>query len=244
MKINNKILSIPPYLSTSWKNIASLHVEPENLNYTLVVTLTTGSRIEIPQLEGPLLEAIFTAHSNYLEQDQQSSTRQPLKMFGQGETASFGLPIRIAPGGGDTLAEGLAPLIGHNPEQAEAPELPEELLNKISSIAKIVAADNPEALPQPEPHCNCPYCQIARAIQKNINPSNELPVVEAAVAEEEVLPEDLNFSEWFIEQTADNLYSVINPLDQKEHYSVYLGKPIGCTCGIADCEHVRAVLRS
>ncbi len=51
MKINNQILSIPPYISTSWKNIASLHVESQDSTIYLVVTLLSGARIEIPQLE-------------------------------------------------------------------------------------------------------------------------------------------------------------------------------------------------
>ncbi|NGX33463.1 MAG: hypothetical protein K1060chlam4_01531, partial [Candidatus Anoxychlamydiales bacterium] len=40
------------------------------------------------------------------------------------------------------------------------------------------------------------------------------------------------------------LYRVTNPLDENEHYSVFLKDPIGCTCGKKNCEHVKAVLNS
>ena len=54
--------------------------------------------------------------------------------------------------------------------------------------------------------------------------------------------EDLKFRNWEIEQTADKLYIVTNPFDKNEHYSVFLGDPLGCTCGEKNCEHIRAVL--
>ena len=40
------------------------------------------------------------------------------------------------------------------------------------------------------------------------------------------------------------LIVVTNPLDANEHYNVFLGDPIGCTCGQKNCEHIRAVLNS
>jgi hypothetical protein len=36
----------------------------------------------------------------------------------------------------------------------------------------------------------------------------------------------------------------MNPLDHKEHYNVFLGDPIGCSCGNNNCEHIQAVLKS
>ncbi|MGH2612567.1 MAG: hypothetical protein ACRDFB_05905, partial [Rhabdochlamydiaceae bacterium] len=62
--------------------------------------------------------------------------------------------------------------------------------------------------------------------------------------EEEVSDEDLKFRTWDIKQENDKLYSVTNPLDKKEHYNVFLGKPLGCTCGNKNCEHIQAVLKS
>jgi PhoH-like ATPase len=49
---------------------------------------------------------------------------------------------------------------------------------------------------------------------------------------------------WGIEQTAEQLYKVTNPLDANEQYNVFLGTPLGCTCGLKNCEHIRAVLNT
>ena len=61
---------------------------------------------------------------------------------------------------------------------------------------------------------------------------------------EEISEEDLRFREWDIEQKGENLYLVRNPLNQKEEYNVFLGNPVGCTCGKDNCEHIRTVLNS
>ena len=42
----------------------------------------------------------------------------------------------------------------------------------------------------------------------------------------------------------DKLFTVINKLDQQEKYNVFLGEPVGCTCGKQGCEHMLAVLKS
>jgi len=62
--------------------------------------------------------------------------------------------------------------------------------------------------------------------------------------EEEVSDEDLTFQDWEVKQEGDKLYLVTNPLDRDERYRVFLGKPLGCTCGKTNCEHIRMVLSS
>jgi hypothetical protein len=62
--------------------------------------------------------------------------------------------------------------------------------------------------------------------------------------EEEVSPHELKFREWDIQQAGDKLYNVSNPFDKGEQYQVYLGNPVGCTCGKSKCEHIVAVLNS
>jgi len=93
-------------------------------------------------------------------------------------------------------------------------------------------------IPKGEPHCNCPYCQIANAMQGTVSEVEEKEV------EEEVTEDDLKFREWDIKQEGDKLYIVTNPLDADEHYQVFLGTPVGCTCGQKNCEHIRTVLSS
>ena len=132
-------------------------------------------------------------------------------------------------------------LLQHNPEQANSPDLPPDILEKIAHLSKTLGIEDPNTVPKPEPHCNCMHCQIARAMQTGLN--GELPETKEE-QEEIVSDEDLKFKTWDVAQTGEKLYSVTNPLDAKEHYNVYLGDPIGCTCGENHCEHIRAVLNT
>ena len=204
MKITANILSIPPYLSTTWKNISSLHVEGERL----IVLLQNGTSVEVPGLSSATIEEIFDAHARSTEE---GPIATPL---------SFSLPLNGSIGSA----------MQHNPEQAELPPLPPEMLKKITTIARAFGVD--DSLPTPESNCNCIYCQIARSL------NGEQEQVE------EVSDEDLKFRNWEIAQVEEKLYTVTNPLDPTEHYNVFLGSPIGCTCGSKECEHIRAVLHS
>ena len=78
--------------------------------------------------------------------------------------------------------------------------------------------------------------RVIKGEMKESSPSQE--------AVEEVTIDDLRFREWDIKQTGDKLYTVANPLHAEEHYTVFLGSPIGCTCGEQNCQHIRAVLNS
>jgi hypothetical protein len=230
IKITDKILSIPPYISTSWSRIAALHMKEG----VLAVTLVDGEILHIPHLSSELIDLIFQYHAVYLEKEQKTTTGNidlsKLKgIMEQGEPS-----IRVAFG---SSLEGLGNMMQHNPTQADAPDLPPEILHKISTIAKIIGPSDELAMPKAEPGCNCFYCQIARAL----NPAASLPVVND---EPEVTEEELKFQQWTITQTGDKLFSVVNRLDEHEKYNVYLGQPVGCTCGKQGCEHILAVLKS
>ncbi len=223
MKITGTILSIPPYLSTTWKNIASLHVREERGAFTLVVILQNRVSVEVPGLDKASIDEIFEAHAR-------SSEETTPKIFNPLEGPfSFNLPLKADGGPIDTLGSSMQ----HNPEQANLPPLPPEVLKKITMIAQAFGLEDTSALPKAEPHCNCIYCQIARSLNSEI----EEPA-------EEVTAEDLSFRNWEIKQTGEQLYTVTNPLDSNEHYNIFLGTPLGCTCGSKNCEHIRAVLNS
>ncbi len=231
MKINSKILSIPPYISTSWKNIASLHIENEASTLYLVVTLLNGARIEIPDLEYTMIEAIFVAHTRYMELEEKAAPRPPIPSE---QMISFGLPLKNALIG----MENFGAMLSHNPEQANSPDLPPDIIERIAELSKSLGIDDSNTIPKAEPHCNCMHCQIARALQ------NGCCGDERKQPEEIVTDEDLKFKTWDIKQESDKLYIVSNPLDPKEQYNVFLGDPIGCNCGETHCEHIRAVLNS
>ena len=241
MKINPKILSIPPYISTSWKNIASLHVENHPACLVLIVTLLSGVRIEVPHLEQAMIEGIFTAHARYLEHEEKSFPKPPSLLplnfpSIQEQTLALGLPLKNSITGMDHLGN----LLQHNPEQADTPDLPSEVLQKIAQLSKTMGIEDPNAVPKPEPHCNCVHCQIARALQ--IGCLHNEPAKEEI--EEIVSDEELKFRTWDILQTGDKFYKVSNPTDNEEQYNVFLGDPVGCTCGKDHCEHIRAVLNT
>ncbi len=219
MKITDKILSLPPYISTAWKNIFSIHVETRPYGHVLLLELITGTRVEVPNLDPKIMEKIFTMHAHILEEGPQNPVA----------TQTFAIPLPFP-------IEGVTSVLQHNPEQADAPPLPPEIIEKIQSLKGVLPEDLSQ-IQKAEPHCNCPYCQITRAVTGTLE---EVP----AQIEEEVSLEDLTFRNWDIKQEGDRLYSVTNPLDTKEHYNVFLGEPLGCTCGNKNCEHIQAVLRT
>ncbi len=231
MRINHKILSIPPYISTSWKNVLSLHMELREEVPVLIVGLVSGSTIEIPNLDKITLQAAFAAHEKHLEQEQSPVKTAPA----ENASTIIGLPFGLRMEGME-----IGNILQHNQEAAHTPDLPKEVLEKIASLAKVVGLDSQDTLPRAEPHCNCVHCQILRAL--SVEPAHA--IAPTSDEQEEVLDVDLKFRDWDIRQSADKLYLVANPLNKEEHYNVFLGNPIGCTCGEKNCEHIRAVLNS
>ena len=226
MKINERILSIPPYISTSWDNVASILMNHEN---ALEIILHTGIKVILSNLSNEIIEKIFDFHVKSME-----SSRDHLL------PNQFGLNL----GKGGIVLSGMENFTGmmqHDPSQSNAPSLPFEILSKIAEMGKAIGVDAETFnIPEGEPNCNCPYCQISKAIHgiKSIEQNLNAPDLE------EVTKEELTFREWDIVQKNDKLYDVLNPLDKTEKYSVYLGDPIGCTCGKNNCEHILAVLKS
>lgn len=234
IKINDKILSIPPYISTGWSRIAALHMKGN----VLAITLVDGETLQIPDLNAETIHLIFQHHAVYLEKEQSATSMvgpdvSKLQEMMEQEEPS----IRLAFG---SSMDDLGGMMQHNPNQTDAPDLPPEILQKIGAIAKIISPSEELLLPKSEPGCNCFFCQIARAL----NPE-EVAVVSSQPADEPAIADDeLQFQQWDIKQTGEKLYSVTNRLDGHEKYNVYLGQPIGCTCGKQGCEHILAVLKS
>lgn len=227
IKITDKILSIPPYISTSWSRIAALHMK----GGILAITLVDDDTIHISNLNSETIHSIFQHHAVYLEKEHTNSNVPDLSGL-KGIVDQEEPSIRLAFG---TSLDGLGNIMQHNPNQADSPDLPPEIIQKIGAIAKIITPVDELVLPQAELNCNCFYCQIARAL----NPLSLTEILEEP--ETEVSEQDLQFQKWSITQTGDKLYSVSN---EHEKYNVYLGQPVGCTCGQHGCDHLLAVLKS
>jgi hypothetical protein len=232
MKINEKLLSIPPYLSTTWSRINTVHRKGDKL----VITLKDEELIYIPNLEQKEIDLIFEYHSAYLENQQHPN----LPLFKEEEEQKESASMHFAFG---SSKDGLnSMMMEHNPDQKDAKDVPIEVLQKIQHIMQIVSPNNDITIPTPEVGCNCFHCQIARALHVTSNNSPDL--LNENIEAEEVSIEELQFQDWRVMQTGDQLFTVINCLDDQENYKVYLGQPIGCTCGKEGCEHILAVLKS
>lgn len=231
MKINEFFINIPPYLSLSWKEVAVIFMQGNDL----VVKLKSGETLLVPHLNAEQLEAVFSCHARFLEMEILQARSILGRMMGAFPFEMFEIPegplgFKIG------TAEGIITAVGHNPAQAKSPSLPAELLNKIVAITKQVGIlGTGQKLPTPENECNCFFCQIMQRLQQE----NEVDPMEEPISEE-----DLKFSDWTIQQTGDKLFAVENPMNAAEKYSVYLGHPVGCSCGKEGCEHLIAVLKS
>lgn len=240
MRITAKSLSIPPYISTSWNNIIALQVK----NGELCLTLADNEIVKIPNLTNELIEEVFLAHSNYLEHESRIENRgrelsfppQAPPPFIQALMASDHQNMGQMRFGFSTLDDA-GHMMQHNPAQSDAPDIPFEILQKIAAIAKIVAPDDSDVLPKPEPHCNCMHCQLSRAIHGDTIEAVESITVEHA-------QEELPYTPWEVKQLEDKLYLVTNKEEPNEQYNVFLGEPVGCTCGVNGCKHILTVLRS
>ena len=236
IKINEKILSIPPYISTNWSSIASIHMKEEQL----YVILLDDTEISLPGLQMDVIERIFTCHAAYLESDSfespmtQMTLQHPFSkedLFSALAGPANPLSMQIGIGSID----GIGNAMQHNPEQSNAPDLPSDLLHKIAAVSKILKNDE-VILPTAHPECNCFHCQIARVLNPNSLSENEI--------EESISDSELNFQQWDIIETGENVFSVVSRLDNDEAYSVFLGQPVVCTCGKEGCDHIIAVLKS
>lgn len=233
MKITPTVFSIPPYISTSWSQVNALIMQSQ----TLIVSLKNGPTVEIPGLHAAVLENIFNTHAAYIEQTMQPNLLNPLSHpIAQTREQRIELPLQVA------SMEELGSALQHNPAQKNAPNIPREILHKIVAITKIVSPTDMQLLPKPEPHCNCVHCQIAKAMTQASDESEPHTIM--IEKDEEVADSDLHFQQWQIEHLGNQMYTVTNKLDAAEKYSVFLGNPVGCTCGISGCEHIVAVLKS
>jgi hypothetical protein len=237
MRITDKIISVPPYISTSWDKVMSLHMEGE----LLVVTLKSGVIIAIPDLHDDVVEHIFSCHIAFLESHMiEKSMKEPHGKVSRGIDQLLDSPFRLVFGSLEAISQALQ----HNPAYRNLPPIPIEIIEKITLLAKAVPSEDIAALPRAEENCNCIYCQMCRTLKQAAEAQHIVPDHPALDRlEEEVRSEELRFEEWDIRNIGEKLYSVTNKLHPELEYNVFLGSPVGCTCGQSNCEHIIAVLR-
>jgi hypothetical protein len=256
MKINRKILSIPPYISTSWEQVLALKTERQTQDLLeLQISLKDGSTIKIPEMTDLVVEAIFSSHAKHLENPTTENKAQKENSFFMKEPPSTTLilegPFPFSPGllenpfllGGGSMEnlKNFMPVFQHDPEKSQEEILfPQSLIDKIVKVMKTLGVDKLNSLPKPEPHCNCPFCQISRSLRNSLEK-------DSTEVEEEIQESDLSFRSWIIQPTSKSTYTVTHPDALHESYTVDLGSessPLSCSCGCNRCEHIRAVLSS
>lgn len=241
MKITDKLLSIPPYLSTSWFNISALFMEnhPELSIPTLAVSLRDGQKVNLPELAPELLEIIFENHARHLNRERSKTGISLLQLPAKVSLSSWmpdwisSLPLKFL---GEP--EDLSLFMKHNPEINGVIPIPDEILSRVVAISRaILRPSDRESLPVPEGDCRCPHCQIARAIQFGFEQNEDL-------IDEPISDEDLQLGLWIIKPMPRKTFEVTNSLDSDQTFTVSLGKKVKCNCGQSHCEHIKVVLRS
>lgn len=240
MIINRQIISIPPFISTSWSQVKALYMQEG----ALLIHLNDGTLIKIPQLPPSTLEKVFQSHAEFLEeQGNRASANAEKAQKNDASQTTIELPFAF----GFSGLEAFSGALHHSSEHAQAPDLPKEVLQKIGSIARLFAPDDVQQMPKPEPHCNCVHCQIMRAIGQGVKEerdSEQLCSIYLGLEDVAQEGEEDELSKWHIQASADKLFTVTNKKDPEEFYKVYIGEPVGCTCGEHGCVHLIAVLRS
>jgi hypothetical protein len=249
MKINHRVLHIPPYISCRWNEIASIGVETHNDEILLHIQLLSGSKVTVPNLTQDQIDLIFKMHVQHLEsaaeEEEEFKKMKELPFFSNlfqappmdaNVATSFGTPIAFHLDANDPAAL----FQGHNPAFYNSPPLPKEILNKIVIIAKAIGGDMVKDV-EPVDLCNCFFCQIARALHQERAEESKPHVPKN-------LPKDLLRGgidpEWMVEEIGTNLYKVTSRDEPSVIYQVYLGNPIGCSCGSNRCSHIIAVLKT
>lgn len=140
MIINKQVLSIPPFISTSWKDIELLLSDGHS---TLNIYLKNGTLVKISNLLKEDLDLIFKVHQDILltQQDTRISSMMDPLLF------SF-----------------TGPMLEHDPDLQDSSPLPDEVKNKLKSLIDGMPKIEKSKLPEIHQNCNCPYCQIMNLV--------------------------------------------------------------------------------
>ena len=128
MRINHKVLSTPPYISTSWKTISSLQSQQTGDLCSLSIHLQDGTCIVVPNLDNTIIQAIFHAHARYLELENKTSTTLP--KFQPPLEPSLPFSVKLFE------MENVNAMLQHNEQQKDAPDLPLSFLIRLSNFPK------------------------------------------------------------------------------------------------------------
>lgn len=235
MLINREVFSLPPFISTSWGHIKALYMQEDQL----VVCLSEGIIIKIPSIPANLLEKIFQSHAEYITEQAKANSLKRRRREPDLFTA-MDAPLRI---GSISMENMVSNAYQHNPEQSDMPDIPPEILEKIVNVTKLLMPEGDLQIPKAEPHCNCLFCQMSRAIHQEMEQAEVIPPQQE---ETKMLPvADTLPTQWVIESIGEHCYEVYQQEAPSTKFKVFLGEgQVGCNCGQQGCDHILAVLRS
>lgn len=205
----------------------------------------------IPNLPSSMQELLFSCHIEAIERTQKTDHHSPvlrqedlhaiLNAVQTGIKEIMALILKL----GSSAISSVGKVLEHDPNNSHLPPIAEEMKKKILLLLNVVPKEDILAMPTPVLGCNCMYCQINRTLREGIGiHESDLEENRDQENDDTVDEKDLEFSEWNVTPISEKLFLVRNKLDEHEEYRVFLGNPIGCTCGKANCEHIVAVLRS
>jgi hypothetical protein len=150
MIINKQILSIPPFISTSWKDVELLLSDGHS---TLNIYLKNGTLVKISNLLKEDLDLIFKVHQDIL-----LTKAQPH------------IPSLIDP----TFLSFSGSLLEHDPDLKDASPLPDEVKAKLKGLLEEMPKLDKIKFPEVHDDCNCPFCQIMTLLQEDESDEEEL----------------------------------------------------------------------
>jgi len=229
MAVTKRMLHLPPYISTSWENVIALHMEQDedSDDPLLVVTLSGGVQICIPDLREEMVQDLFALHAQILTMSGAEASEEALKFTGDFHFARNPWEPR----------EVLQMLMRHQPSLRDEPPMPQAIINKLQSIGQLLDRDILKRLKPPLEGCNCPFCQVHRAVLTDLY-DDEVTAEELPTAP----PEEVHSGEWVIQSEDQSTFTVFAEHAPQTRFRVCLSDTISCTCGLPNCDHVKAVL--
>ena len=143
MIINKQLLSIPPFISTSWKDVELLLSDGQ---HTLNIYLKNGTLVKISHLLKEQLDLIFKVHQEIL----------------LAQAQDMAMPLMDP-----VFFQFSGPFLEHDPELSDASPLPEEVKDKLYSLLKGLPKLDVSKLPEAHAGCMCPHCQLMNLISIN-----------------------------------------------------------------------------
>ncbi|MEC8306944.1 MAG: hypothetical protein VXZ72_03750, partial [Chlamydiota bacterium] len=112
-------LILPPYISTDWSHVASLFTRENQGGKVLVVTLKSGTEMEVPSLSHEELMEVFEAHQAAVARSRTSDQNtNPFASLMENKEEML-----------KEMEQKVEGFLRHDPEKKDHPNFPSEMFN-------------------------------------------------------------------------------------------------------------------